>query len=91
MAAEQAAPLTAPPDGGWGWVVCFGQFVMSIGLIGQMLYCPILGTGRGLCTGGFPGSGSRKEEFEIHGKFMEGFQKLSETFRKLLDSFWKLP
>ena len=56
-----------------------------------MLGCPILGTGQGLCTGGFPGSGSQKEEFEIHGKFIEGFQKLSETFWKLPESFWKLP
>ena len=51
--------------------------------------CPILGTGQGLCTGGFPGSGSQKEEFEIHGKFIEGFQKLPETFWKLPESFWK--
>ena len=49
------------------------------------------GTGQGLCTGGFPGSGSQKEELEIHGAFNEGFQKLTETFWKLLESFWKLP
>ena len=53
---------------GWG--------IPKVGLVfGFALGRPILGTGQGLLTGGFPGSGSQKEELETHGK------RISDEFR----------